>query len=95
MSRQTLQAMRRSQVWVAGVDADLGPLRYYRCVIPGVALMQCQACRRIFNEDAFEFAVLRSGSCPFCRVAIDPRTGRPIRKQIAAPGSSSSSPGRS
>ncbi|SPQ96247.1 unnamed protein product (mitochondrion) [Plasmodiophora brassicae] len=94
VSRQTLQAMRRSQVWVAGVDADLGPLRYYRCVIPGVALMQCQACRRIFNEDAFEFAVLRSGSCPFCRVAIDPRTGRPIRKQIAAPGSSSS-PGRS
>eukprot|EP00754_Rhynchopus_humris_P012587 Rhum_TRINITY_DN14297_c3_g2::Rhum_TRINITY_DN14297_c3_g2_i1::g.78668::m.78668/K19656/IFT122; intraflagellar transport protein 122 len=42
-------------------------VRYYRNVVPDLPISLCPSCAHFFNDEDFEFEVLKTGGCPFCR----------------------------
>ena len=65
-----LRAMPSSEVLVQAWPAPLAP-RYFRNVVPGMAVAHCKTCNRFFDGDNFEAAVLKTNACPFCRAKVD------------------------
>jgi len=59
-------------VRLAPVEATLRP-RFYKNVIPDIALTLCAHCHRFFAADDYEFETLKRGACPMChtRLAAD------------------------
>ena len=43
------------------------PKRYYKNMVPDVAITMCENCCRFFIQDEYEFAYMEFGHCPFCK----------------------------
>lgn len=41
--------------------------RFFKNVIPDIAIATCASCNRFFLQEDFEFEVLKRGGCPVCR----------------------------
>ncbi|MCO5572874.1 hypothetical protein L7F22_026633 [Adiantum nelumboides] len=41
--------------------------RYFYMIDPAFAICQCECCNQFFEQEEWDAAVLREGSCPFCR----------------------------
>jgi intraflagellar transport protein 122 len=80
--REMLKSMPSNEVFVQKWPAPL-PNRYFRNVLPEIAVSQCEACMHFFHSDDFELLVLQKGTCPFCRVAVD-IGGNQLSKQTEA-----------
>eukprot|EP00474_Spongospora_subterranea_P000209 CRZ00667.1 hypothetical protein [Spongospora subterranea] len=81
IDRAALSSIPRSSVFVVFKSlTDPTTPRFYRCLLPGMSLIQCQNCELIMEEDEFEMVVLKTGACPFCRISIDPKTNLPAKK---------------
>ena len=68
--RAMLRAMPSSEVIVQRWPAPLHT-RYFRNVMPDIAVAHCKSCNRLFDGDNYEAAVLKSHACPFCRAKVD------------------------
>ena len=47
-------------------EAAIRP-RFFKNVIPDIAIATCASCNRFFPQEDFEFEVLKRGGCPVCR----------------------------
>ena len=43
------------------------PKRYFKNMVPDVAICKCESCNKFFIQDEYEFAYMEQGHCPFCR----------------------------
>jgi intraflagellar transport protein 122 len=43
------------------------PKKYYKNMLPDVAITLCDKCCKFFLQDEYEFAYIEKGSCPFCK----------------------------
>jgi len=64
--RDMLKSMPASEVFVQQWPAPLN-FRYYRNVLPEIAVSHCSHCNNFFHSDDYELLVLQKGACPFCR----------------------------
>lgn len=43
------------------------PKRYFKNIVPDVAIFMCENCCKFFIQDEYEFAYMEHGHCPFCK----------------------------
>ena len=43
------------------------PKRYFKNIVPDVAINMCENCCKFFAQDEYEFAYMEMGHCPFCK----------------------------
>lgn len=43
------------------------PKRYFKNMVPDVAIHKCEHCNKFFVLDEYEFAYMEQGHCPFCK----------------------------
>ena len=43
------------------------PKRYFKNIVPDVAISMCENCCKFFIQDEYEFAYMEQGHCPFCK----------------------------
>lgn len=67
VGRDTLLTLPRKEVFVVRWPSSVLGLRFYRNVMSDLTVVQCRNCQHFFHEEDFEFAVLKSRTCPFCR----------------------------
>lgn len=41
--------------------------RYFKNMVPDVAITMCENCCRFFIQDEYEFTYMELGHCPFCK----------------------------
>lgn len=68
--RDMLRSMPSNEVFVQKWPAPM-PFKYFRNVLPEIAVSQCDPCKKFFHSDDFELLVLQKGCCPFCRASVD------------------------
>lgn len=49
-------------------------IRYFKCMVPDIALHTCHECCKFFFLDEYEFEYLKNKKCPFCKT-LDEREG--------------------
>ncbi|XP_050423327.1 intraflagellar transport protein 122 homolog [Adelges cooleyi] len=72
VNRSTLRTMNVNSVIVCKWPKPL-KYKYYRNLLPGFLVTNCENCFKLFHSDEYEVELLRQGYCPFCRTQ-DPRT---------------------
>jgi hypothetical protein len=43
------------------------PKRYFKNMVPDVAITMCEHCCSFFIQDEYEFSYMENGHCPFCK----------------------------
>jgi len=43
------------------------PKRFFKNMVPDVAIFKCEHCNKFFLLDEYEFAYIECGHCPFCK----------------------------
>lgn len=69
VSQDVMQGIRFEEVFVQDMshfNANI-PKRYYKNMVPDVAINMCDNCCRFFIQDEYEFAYMECGHCPFCK----------------------------
>jgi len=64
-----LRSMRFEEVYIVDYshfNTNL-PKRYFKNIVPDVAIMCCENCGHFFIQDEYEFAYMEHGHCPFCK----------------------------
>jgi intraflagellar transport protein 122 len=64
-----LRMLKKEDILVVRPARDtLGlPYRYFRNMVPAITITQCTGCQHFFHDEDYEYEVLRSGGCPFCK----------------------------
>jgi len=64
-----LKAMRYEEVYVLDYSHfnPNYPKRYFKNIVPDVAINMCENCCKFFIQDEYEFAYMEQGHCPFCK----------------------------
>lgn len=68
IDRETLQELRPEEVYVVDFRkwSQLLPVRFYRSMIPEVAIALCGSCGHCFHQETWELEFLQNGCCPYC-----------------------------
>lgn len=66
VNKNLLKSMSTTSILVCKWPKPL-KFKYYRNVLPGFSVTNCQNCFKMFHSDEYEVEVLRLGYCPFCR----------------------------
>ena len=69
IDEQIMRSIRFEEVFIVDyskLNPKL-PKRFYKNMIPDVAITQCENCSKFFLQDEYEFAYMEKNSCPFCR----------------------------
>jgi len=64
-----LKSLRYEEVYVldyAHFNTNM-PKRYFKNIVPDVAINMCDNCCKFFIQDEYEFAYMELGHCPFCK----------------------------
>lgn len=48
-------------------DASHGEYRYFRNVLPDMAVASCACCKRFFQQEEWDLSQLQGEGCPFCK----------------------------
>lgn len=69
VNEQVLRMMRSEEVFVQDMShfSPKCPRRYFKNMVPDVAITMCEHCTRFFIQDEYEFAYMELGHCPFCK----------------------------
>jgi phage FluMu protein Com len=69
VNENVLKHMRHEEVFVVDMThiQPQYPLRYFKNMVPDVAIFKCEKCNKFFNLDEYEFAYMEIGHCPFCK----------------------------
>jgi intraflagellar transport protein 122 len=68
IDRETLMELRSEEVYVVDFRkfSPLLPVRFYRSLIPEVAIAVCGSCGHFFHQETWELEFLQNGCCPYC-----------------------------
>jgi len=68
IDRETLLDLRPEEVYVVDFSkySKLLPVRFYRSMIPEVAIAVCGACGHFFHQETWELEFLQNKCCPYC-----------------------------
>ena len=68
IDRETLLELRSEEVYIIDFRkySKLLPVRFYRSMIPEVAISVCSACGHFFHQETWELEFLQSKCCPYC-----------------------------
>lgn len=69
VSEDVMRSMRFEEVFIQDMShhGTAMPKRYYKNMVPDVAINMCENCCRFFIQDEYEFAYMEHGHCPFCK----------------------------
>ena len=69
VDEQILVSMRYEDVFVVDYThmCQKMPRRYFKSMVPDVAITMCTNCCQFFVQDEYEFAYLEKLCCPFCK----------------------------
>jgi len=68
IDRETLLELRSEEVYIIDFRkySKLLPVRFYRSMIPEVAISVCSVCGHFFHQETWELEFLQSKCCPYC-----------------------------
>ncbi|CAJ1445124.1 unnamed protein product [Effrenium voratum] len=68
IDRETLAELRPEEVYTADFRrfSPLLPVRFFRSMIPEVAIAVCSACGNFFHQETWELEFLQNRCCPYC-----------------------------
>jgi intraflagellar transport protein 122 len=68
IDRETLLDLRPEEVYVIDFRkySPILPIRFYRSMIPEVAIAVCGACGHFFHQETWELEFLQNKCCPYC-----------------------------
>jgi intraflagellar transport protein 122 len=68
IDRETLLDMRPEEVYIVDLRkySALLPIRFFRSMIPEVAIAVCGACGHFFHQETWELEFLQNKCCPYC-----------------------------
>jgi intraflagellar transport protein 122 len=68
MDRETLVELKPEEVYVLPFNktSQVLPVRFYRSMIPEVAITVCNSCGHFFHQETWELEFLQQKCCPFC-----------------------------
>jgi len=68
IDRETLLDLRPEEVYVVDFRkySPTMPVRFYRSMIPEVAIAVCAACGHFFHQETWELEFLQNKCCPYC-----------------------------
>lgn len=68
IDRETLADLRPEEVYTADFRrfSPLLPVRFFRSMIPEVAIAVCGACGNFFHQETWELEFLQNRCCPYC-----------------------------
>mmetsp|Transcript_1551 Transcript_1551/g.3958 ORF Transcript_1551/g.3958 Transcript_1551/m.3958 type:complete len:1302 (-) Transcript_1551:205-4110(-) len=75
IDRETLLELRPEEVFIVDFRkfTSLLPIRFYRSMIPEVAIASCGSCGHFFHQETWELEFLQNKCCPYCgSKEIDP-----------------------
>ena len=69
VSADVMQSMRFEEVFIQDMShfSPNYPKRYFKNMVPDVAITKCENCCRFFIQDEYEFTYMELGHCPFCK----------------------------
>ena len=61
--------MRYEEVFIVDYSkySSKMPMKFYKNMVPDVPITMCECCCKFFIQDAYEFAYVEKGHCPFCK----------------------------
>jgi len=68
LDAKALLALKREEIYVCISPSPFLKTKFYKNMLPEIAVSVAPPCNRFFHEEEFEFAFLKEGCCPFCRV---------------------------
>lgn len=66
----TLRSLRRDEVYFCPSLVSGKKARFYKNMIPEIAVAISPVCHLFYHEEEFEFAHLNEGGCPFSRASV-------------------------
>ena len=69
VDENVMRSMRWEEVFIQDMShfSKNMPKRYFKNMVPDVAIHMCENCGRFFIQDEYEFAYMENGHCPFCK----------------------------
>lgn len=69
LDAEMIKNLRSNEVFIVRPGNGTLPIhnRYYRNMVPSVAITLCENCNHFFHADDFEFCCMRGKGCPVCR----------------------------
>ena len=69
VNEEVMRSMRFEEVFIQDMShfSSNAPKRYFKNMVPDVAITMCENCCRFFIQDEYEFAYMECGHCPFCK----------------------------
>eukprot|EP01004_Peranema_trichophorum_P002730 NODE_1765_length_1818_cov_66.009440_g1496_i0.p1 GENE.NODE_1765_length_1818_cov_66.009440_g1496_i0~~NODE_1765_length_1818_cov_66.009440_g1496_i0.p1 ORF type:complete len:562 (+),score=141.20 NODE_1765_length_1818_cov_66.009440_g1496_i0:104-1687(+) len=61
-----LKQFKKEDIFVVKWPGNVVKPKFFRNMIPDVAISMCEECNHFFHEEDFEFECLKKGGCPFC-----------------------------
>eukprot|EP01006_Ploeotia_vitrea_P032643 TRINITY_DN64821_c0_g1_i1.p1 TRINITY_DN64821_c0_g1~~TRINITY_DN64821_c0_g1_i1.p1 ORF type:complete len:1202 (-),score=127.96 TRINITY_DN64821_c0_g1_i1:106-3711(-) len=65
VSMEMLKTFKADDIFVINWGGEIRP-KFYRNMVPDVAIALCKECNHFFHEEDFDFECLKKGGCPFC-----------------------------
>jgi len=64
-----LRSLRQEEVFIVDYShlCPSMPRKFYKNMVPDMAITSCERCCKFFIQDEYEFAYLEKNCCPFCR----------------------------
>jgi intraflagellar transport protein 122 len=68
VDRETLAELRAEEVYIVDFRkfSPLLPVKFYRTMIPEVAIAVCGSCGHFFHQETWELEFLQNSCCPYC-----------------------------
>jgi len=68
IDRETLAELRPEEVYTVDFQkfSPLLPIRFFRSMIPEVAIAVCSSCGNFFHQETWELEFLQNKCCPYC-----------------------------
>ena len=69
VNEEVLRSMRFEEIFMSDMNhySKALPKRYFKNMVPDVAITMCDNCCHFFIQDEYEFAYMEHGHCPFCK----------------------------
>ena len=69
VKENVMRHMRFEEVFIIDMShfCPSYPKKYFKNMVPDVAITKCEQCNKFFIQDEYEFAYMEFGHCPFCK----------------------------
>jgi len=68
IDRETMAELRPEEIYIVDMRkfSSLLPIRFFRSMIPEVAIAVCSTCGHFFHQETWELEFLQNKCCPYC-----------------------------